>query len=152
LSIPAGDNLADNAQVAIDTLDPETVISRVTYNNSTGNIVLAGSDFIDLGHDLGTILTTQEELSQFDWESLTWKSGSQDRVFNVSDIQSVTIAANNMTVNLKSETVSILSYDGELNAQSLVLQRLMVLQINCKLIQGSWQIWQAINLRKLSKY
>ena len=118
LSIPTGDNLADNAQVAIDTLDPDTTITRVTYNSSTGNIVLAGSDFIDLGHDLGTILSTQEELSQFDWASLTWKSGSQDRAFNISDIQNVTIAANNMTVNLKSETVDILSYDGELNAQS----------------------------------
>ena len=100
-TLPAGENLSDNAAIVIDTTAPTATISSASYNGTTGVITLKGANFGTLGVENNAAITT----SQLTWDNFFWDLEGDDdvtsaaEIFDVNDISAVTLV-NSSTINI----------------------------------------------------
>jgi hypothetical protein len=115
-TLPAGQNIADNAQIIIDTTAPTSTITSATFDENTAILTLSGTKFDEatgIGNDLKDFI---------DWSKLSWDidgddGGTANVSFSASDITSAIVTnATTLTITLAStkstELIGTTNYQG----------------------------------------
>ena len=113
--LPDGENLADNAAIVIDTIDPKTTITKAVFAPSSNTLKLTGTKFDGLGvpsSSYGQVLTSDTYLDMFTWSKLTWEIDGEAIEIAKTDVDGVRInTATSFDIILNADFVSGLKSD-----------------------------------------
>lgn len=98
-TIPAGQNLANNSTISIDTTAPNSTITSAEYDGSTGVLTLTGTNFDALGLANGSVVTSQLDLSKISWDINGDNETTADVSLSADDISSA-VLTNSTTLTL----------------------------------------------------
>ena len=100
-TIPAGENLSNNAALVIDTQAPTATITKAGYNGSTGVITLTGTNFDTMGvangGDIKSLLDFAN--SKLSWDINGDGTTTADKTLAVADIDTA-VVTNSTTVTI----------------------------------------------------